>query len=152
MEFTVQRNLYCLLFEEKLRIWVFSEKGRRAHTDHPGQPGGRMQKASEVKAKERAPKTINEKQSLPTTFGGRQAIIAVRFQFFYYSLSKLESVDKCLSLNHPPATGSSNYCELPHSGWCDCRANINNLNELRGVSLFIFLFLLLYFFSQIKMY
>lgn len=123
-----------------------SGKGRRGHTDHPGQPGGRLQEASEVKAKDRASKTINERQSLPTRFGGRQAIIAVRFQFFSYSQSKLEFVDKCLSLNHPPATGNSNYWELPHSSWRYCRANINNSNKLRGVSLFIFLFLLFYFF------
>lgn len=67
-------------------------------------------------ASERAPEVINrgQRQTLPATFGGRQAITAVRFHFFPSSLSKLESVDKCLSLNHPPATGSSNYSELPH--------------------------------------
>lgn len=46
---------------------------------------------------------------------------AVRFQFFFCLMSEAESADKCLSLNHPPATGSSNYSELPHPGWCSCK-------------------------------
>lgn len=55
------------------------------------QQGGRMQKGWKAKAREKAPKGIwgRQRQTLPPSSGGRQAITAVRFQFFSYSLSSL---------------------------------------------------------------
>lgn len=128
------------------------QEDMQGHIEHPGKLGGRIQKGSEAKARERAPKGIKGgwRQTWPISFGGRQAIRQWDFSFSSaYCLKQSLLTNAFLWITHLPLAAliAVNYLIL-----AGALANINKLNKLRdNVSSFIFL-LLFHFFYLEKMY